>query len=217
MSFVDPAFGASGDEDPRLVWQEPLRAAESGGWGAPLTILEDGSFYGHAALRFRCHAGYNACVTPPAQDESLDQWLIGEAEPGVRTGPIYAGGTHGVDPSGRPRDPEWLARTSDVVADAAAGWDRHGLWVAGRLRPGLTDEQIARFRGSTLSGEWHEREGRLRLVGMLAVNGPGYLVRRAVAASGGTWTVGADCGCDMTLEDQVAQLQEIVASLLARV
>jgi len=215
--FTNPAFGADGNEDVRLVWQSAERPEESPGqWGCPLTVEDNGRIFGHAALRHRCHGSYlDQCLVPPAQDEALDRWLIGEAVAGVRTGPIWAGGSHGVTPDGRVKDPEWLAKTSEAVADVTAGWDQHGLWVAGAVRPGVTATGLAALRGSALSAEWHSYGGKLRCVGVLAVNGPGYLVRRAVAASGGVLTAGADCaGCQISPDDRLNRLERAVALLL---
>lgn len=190
--FRNPMFGATGDEDPRLVWQKPQRPEEVAGWGCPLTILEDGTIYGHVALKTRCHGAFAACVLAPDSGGDFSYFLTGEAERGTATGPLILGTTHGVNADGTLKSHDHLANTGAAVADLTVGSDSHGTWCAGKLRPGVTDRQIADLRGSTLSGEWHSINGKLRLVGILAVNSPGYLIQRrsGIAAS---FTLGASC------------------------
>lgn len=204
--FTNPAYGSDGSVDPRLVWQEPLRHDEAGQWGAPMQHEGD-LFAGHAALRNRCHAGYrHSCVTPPDPDGNLDRWLIGvDPVSGTRVGPILALGPHQIDSQGNISDDNAYADGRLVVADAAAGWDEHGLWVSGRIRPEASEHQRAALYGSALSGEWLPSPlGGLELVAMLAVNAPGYVVRRLAAAVGRT--VGPLCCEDVSRETSLTAL-----------
>jgi hypothetical protein len=76
--------------------------------------------------------------------------------------------------------------TGAVVADVSCGEDQHGIWVAGALRPDVTDAQVRALRSAPLSGDWRRHGGGLELVAALAVNVPGFPVPRvsALAASG---------------------------------
>jgi hypothetical protein len=74
--------------------------------------------------------------------------------------------------------------TASAVADVHAGEDRHGIWVAGSLRPGTTPEQIRALRASAPSGDWRPIRGSLELVAVCQVNVPGFPVARARVASG---------------------------------
>ncbi len=208
-AFADPHFGADDKEDPRLVWQPANRPDELSGWGCPLTITDDEAFFAHVALRTRCHGAFAACIPPPGNDD-FAHFLIGEATTGVATGPIILDTDHGVDEQGRVKSHTHLADTGRSVADGAAGSDRHGVWIAGRLRPGLTAREKAALKGSTLSGEWHPIGGRLRLVGVLAVNSPGYLVRRRGLAAG--LTLGATACCDDN-DDWTVRLDRLEAAV----
>lgn len=221
-AFANPMFGIDGNDDTRLVWQTPQRPEEIGGWGCPLTIEDDGTIYGHATLRFRCHGAFASCMPPPDHGGDLSNWLIGDATgTGIPTGPITLDTTHGVDDRGRIKSHDHLANTGVAVADVASGFDSHGMWVSGKLRPGVTDRELAALRGSTLSGEWHVIGGKQRCVGVLAVNSPGYLVqRRGIAASNGTevlFTAGASC-CEEELvladKDRISILEDLVAGLV---
>lgn len=201
--FDNPNFGYDGSDDTRLVFQNPIRADDAPHWGCPLTVTPQGRVYGHMATKGRCHAArQDVCLNLDALDPSysFDEFLVGEAVPGVRTGPIVLNTPHSIRADGTIRDWDWLANTGQAVADAAVGVDRHGVWVAGQVRPGVTKQQLAALKGGALSGEWTPAPGRfgLRLSGILVVNGPAFAVaRHPVAASGGTYTFGpgGDCGC----------------------
>lgn len=212
-AFTNPNFGPDGTVDPRLVWQTPQRPEEVGGWGCPLTIDGDGALYGHATLRSRCHGSFAACMPPPDSGGDFSRFLVGSAVPGIATGPIILDTDHGIT-QGRVKSETWLADTGMAVADVTVGHDQHGLWVAGRVRPGLSDRELAALRGSTLSAEWHPIGGKLRLIGILAVNAPGYLVQRhGVAAS---FTIGAQCctGEARTHDERLTALEAGLAYLM---
>ncbi len=69
-------------------------------------------------------------------------------------------------------------------ADCSAGDDDYGIWVAGSVRPGVTDEQTREFRALAPSGDWRKIAGHLELVACVQVPVPGFPVPRALAASG---------------------------------
>src|SRR5690606_24927528 len=52
--------------------------------------------------------------------------------------------------------------------------DAHGIWVAGLLRPGLSDEQVTALQASALSGDWRRTAHGLEMVAALAVPVPGF-------------------------------------------
>lgn len=206
--FSNPEFGRDGYADARLVRQDPERPGEAVVWGSPLRVIEDGSVYGHAALWGRCHAGFrNRCVIPPRGGD-YSRFLHGEATPGVPTGPLTVGTTHATLEMSATAAMDHYSHTGRAVADVIVGEDNHGLWVSGRLRPGVSDRDLADLRGSSLSGDWRPVNGRYRLVGLLAVNQPGYLVQRA-SATGAVITAGP-CACDA---DEEATLAERVLAL----
>ena len=63
------------------------------------------------------------------------------------------------------------------MADVAVGNDAHGIWVAGSVRPGADPLRVYELQAAgQVSGDWRRIGGQLRLVGLLAVNVPGFPV-----------------------------------------
>jgi hypothetical protein len=149
-----------------------------------LTITGKGQVYGHAALWGTCHTGKpRQCVTPPKSRSRYAYFLTGstESQEGdvIPTGRITLGTGHaplGASPAGAA---EHYDNTGAAVADVIARDGRHGIWVAGALRPNVTPDRLRELRGASLSGDWRSIGGSLELVGLLAVNVPGFPVPRA--------------------------------------
>jgi hypothetical protein len=75
--------------------------------------------------------------------------------------------------------------TCTAAAELAAGEDEHGIWVAGRVMPGLDDDARYKLEGAALSGDWRRIRGSMELLAALAVNAPGFPVPyRALVAAG---------------------------------
>lgn len=154
----------------------------------PITITDDGRVFGHLGPDGLCHTGFgNRCETIPHSPSDYAYFRTGElvtADGGrVSVGQITAGGGHADLSLG------WVAAKAQyddvgtAVADVAAGEDRHGVWLAGALRPNITPEQIRIVMGSRPSGDWRPIRGHRELIGAHAVNVPGFPVARAILAS----------------------------------
>jgi hypothetical protein len=105
--------------------------------------------------------------------------------------------------------------TGSAIADVTAGEDRHGIWVAGALRPSATPEQIRALRASAPSGDWRPINGALELVAVCQVNVPGFPIARARVASGQVYALvaaGAQVLAKMK-NDPIAELAKRVAAL----
>jgi hypothetical protein len=172
-------------ELPSAEWFEDPQLTEP----TPLTIDEDGRIYGHAALWGTCHIGReDICMTPPTSVADYAYFRTGlvrcadDCE--IPTGVITLGGGHADLSADHRRAASHYDDTGTGAADVAVGDDSHGIWVAGALRPGLSDDQIAELRASALSGDWRRIGGNLELVALLAVNVPGYPVVRTHVAAG---------------------------------
>lgn len=179
--FADPAFGATSDDDPRLVRQK------DGNYGCPLTITEDGEVYAHLALWGSCHTAPaipGTCTTPPESATDYAYFLLGEVltdQGSVAVGSLTIGGGHAGPRLSLRQVMEHYDNTSTVFADVNCGQDAHGIWVHGWIRPGTPPEMVAAARASKLSGDWRLLGGNLELVAALSVNSPGFPVARIAA------------------------------------
>lgn len=146
-----------------------------------ITVTADGRVYGHAALWGTCHIGQaGVCVTPP-QENDHPYFMTGNAwtEDGgsVSVGQITVGTNHAPLTSNHRAASDHYDNTGSAVADVAVGNDGHGIWVAGSIRPGASAERVHELRAAgQVSGDWRRIGGQLRLVGLLAVNVPGFPV-----------------------------------------
>ncbi|MFJ8049812.1 hypothetical protein [Streptomyces luteogriseus] len=187
--------------------REPLRAVTAGAGAfrpaaawftdpglslpTPITVTDDGRIYGHAAQWGSCHIGQEGvCVQPPHEDEH-PYYRTGEVVCAdgsrVAVGQITVGTGHAPLHYGASPAAEHYDNTGSAVADVAVGNDQHGIWVAGAVRPGADPLKVYELQAAgQVSGDWRRIGGQLRLVGLLAVNVPGFPVpkMRARVASG---------------------------------
>lgn len=146
-----------------------------------ITVTPEGRVYGHAALWGTCHIGQaGMCVTPP-REKDHPYFMTGNVwtEEGDMTsvGQITVGTGHAALSLGHRAAADHYDNTGTAVADVSVGNDSHGIWVAGAIRSGTSPERIHELRASgQVSGDWRRIGGQLRLVGLLAVNVPGFPV-----------------------------------------
>lgn len=152
----------------------------------PITVLDDGRVYGHAATWGECHIGHpDVCVTPPHED-GHPYFMTGEIVTNegahVSVGQIVTSTRHAPLSASPASASNHYDDTGYVVADVSVGNDQHGIWIAGALRPWADASQVRALRASgQLSGDWRRIGGKLRLVGLLVVNVPGFPVPRVAA------------------------------------
>lgn len=199
----------AGQEPPPLVDVEPLVAAATAvaadEWRPPaawfgnpqltvpigITVTDQGRVYGHVAQWGTCHIGFDSeCVTPPYETEH-PYFMTGEVTCAdgsrVAVGQITVGTGHAPLGYRASRAAEHYDDTGVAVADVVVGNDDVGIWVAGAVRPAVEAARVHELRASgQVSGDWRRIGGALRLVGLLAVNVPGFPVPRlrARVASG---------------------------------
>lgn len=179
FTMAEPELG-----DPRLVEQD------DGSLAVPLTITDDGQVYGHVARWGQCHVGFpDECVEPPLSAESYPGFRVGEVVTAtgehVPTGALVAGADHAARTLRAHEARDWYAHNGVGWADVTARNGEFGPWIAGALRPDVTELQLRVLRASSLSGDWRELDGQLEMIAALAVNVPGFgIARRALVASG---------------------------------
>lgn len=169
--------------NPPRAWFEPGKMDSP----EPFTVHADGRVYGLVARWGSCHIGFtDRCVNVPKTGSAYKHFrnknvLTAEGEL-VATGPIFMDTVH-PDLRLRASDTQaFYADTGCAVADVALYENEFGIVAAGALRPGLTPEQVRRFRGSDVSPDWRQIKGRLEVVGLLSVNVSGFIVEGLVAS-----------------------------------
>jgi hypothetical protein len=157
----------------------------------PLTVTAEGRVYGHAALWDTCHTGFaDMCIRAPRSATNYAYYRTGAVVTAegdsIPVGHITMGTGHANPRSNAVPAAEHYDNTGAAVADVAAGEDEFGIWLAGSIREGVTDEQVREMRASAVSGDWRTIDGNLELVAMLSVNVPGFPVprMRAMVAGG---------------------------------
>ncbi len=159
----------------------------------PLTITDTGHVYGHIAAWGACHVGKpGQCFQPPSSPSgyayfNLTEILCGDGST-VTCGQVTIGTDHAPLAASWREVKAHYEQTGRCIADVRASDGKHGIWVAGALRPHVTDEERREIMGAKPSGDWRQITpgGPLELVGTLQVNHPGFPVPRpqlALAAS----------------------------------
>lgn len=153
----------------------------------PMTVTDDGEYYGHLALWGQCHIGrYGECITPPASNNGYADFHLGEivCDDGTRV----AVGKLTIDaPHADLRLPAAAAtahydHTGTEVAHIRCGEDEWGIWAHGALVPDLSARAIRKLMASPPSGDWRRKPRGMELVAVLSVNVPGFPVKRGIAA-----------------------------------
>lgn len=203
VSVVQDAVVASAGEGwaPDSSWFQNPNLTEP----TPITVTADGRVYGHAALWGTCHVGYrDRCVTPPRSKSNYQYFNVGSVltadGKSVSVGRLTAGTTHAAIEFGAQPAREHYDHTGFAAAYVHTGEDEHGIWFAGAISPTATAEQIAVLRASSVSGDWRAINGALEMVGVLAVNTPGFPIPKAraglVAGAQVSLIASGLCGCE---------------------
>ena len=103
----------------------------------------------------------------------------------VATGPITMGTGHAELWQDANQARAHYDNTGTAVADVVCGEDEFGIWFSGAMSPDADEISVRRLRASALSGDWRTRGGNLELIDSLAVNSPGFPVKRPMVRSSG--------------------------------
>ena len=169
---------------PPADWFDDPRMSEL----TPLTIDSSGRVHGHIAAWHTNHIGMAGGIKPPRSRSKYAFFRTGTLETAegkfVDVGQITLAGGHADLNASVPQAVAHYDNTNTAVMDVAAGEDRYGIWVAGALRPSVTEEQLRAVRASSVSGDWRPINGNLELVAVCSVNCPGFPIPRARVAAG---------------------------------
>ena len=154
----------------------------------PLTVDDNGRVFGHIAAWHTDHIGMSYGTRPPRSKSKYAFFHTGvvRTDDGKDTavGNLTLAGGHASLEASAAEAVRHYDDTASAIADVHAGEDKHGIWVAGALRPGTTPERVRVFRASAPSGDWRPIKGALELVAVCQVNVPGFPIARARVASG---------------------------------
>ncbi len=149
----------------------------------PLTIDDDGRVRGHLAAWSVCHTGFgDRCVLAPHSQSDYAFFTTGAVRTRegstVRVGQLTMGCGHaGLDAGSGTAKAHYDGGPGAVQwADVAVGEDAYGIWIAGAVRPGLSEAQMREARAQALSGDWRDQNGALELIAALSVPVPGFPV-----------------------------------------
>jgi hypothetical protein len=164
---------------PPVTWFDDLKLDGP----TAITIDKSGEIYGHLAVWSECHMSYiNQCIKAPHSATDYAYYQTGavlcDDDTLVPTGVITMNTGHAELWMSADEAKAHYDHTGMVVADVAAGEDAFGIWIHGSMRPDTDQMSIRRLRGAALSGDWRDRGGNLELVAALAVNVPGFAVKR---------------------------------------
>lgn len=177
----------------------------------PLSIDKDGRVSGHIAAWHQSHIGMAGSIKPPKSRSRYAFFQTGQLETAegdlIDVGQITLSGGHAPLNATVADAVAHYDNTQSAVMDVAAYEDRHGIVVAGALRPNVTDEQLREIRASAVSGDWRPINGHLELVAVCAVNVPGFPIPRARVASGTPVALVA-AGIEPLLEMSITQAEQ---------
>jgi hypothetical protein len=197
-SRFNALVAAAGPVKPPYDWFKDPYLSEL----TPLTITKEGRVYGHLADWDGCHTGFQGVCVPPFRSMSDYAFFnVGEIE--TAEGELVPCGKlmFCMDGNGHAPTDEYLGYeeiqqyyddATKVGAFVRAGADKFGTWLAGSLRPGLSELEIQHLRTHPPSGDWRPiKNGPSDLVAAFSVPIPGFPIARGralVASAGGEIT-----------------------------
>lgn len=152
----------------------------------PLTISDTGRVFGHIAGWETCHVGLPGCVTAPSSPSGYAYFHVAEQRTAegytLPVGTLVAGPRHADPQAAFQAAAQHYDDPKAAVARVMAGEDEFGIWVAGWMLPGATEQAKQVFRTSPVSGDWRRVGGSLELIAVCSVNAPGFPVPKARVA-----------------------------------
>jgi len=176
LEQVAAAYGVFGDIPPH-----PIAAFQRTASGpTPMTILEDGSVFGHIAPWDSCNRGVRGkCLPPPRSKTNYAQFHtvpIRTSEGTLRVGKIVMGEGH-ADVSGNMQVTRaWYDKAGKTVAHGRAHEDEWGIFFSGVVGPNVTPGEAVEFFSMPPSGHWteHRPTRSSELIAVAAVNVQGH-------------------------------------------
>lgn len=176
-----------------------------------MTVDDSGRVSGHIAGWKQSHIGMAGSVRAPRSRSDYAFFKSGviHCDDGskVDVGQITLTGGHAPLTADAASAVKHYDDTQSAVMDVNVGEDKHGIWVAGALRPDVTPAQIRAIRASGVSGDWRPINGRNELVAVCSVPVPGFPIPRTMVA-GGQLTAIVAAGSEELVELAIARSNE---------
>ena len=145
-----------------------------------VVIEDEGWIHGFPAATWdSCHLSFpDECVTPPRSQTDYAYFKVGNVRTAsgerIKTGPLTLRGGHADRALSASKAMAFYDDTNSAFADVAIGEGKHGIWIAGALRPEASPEAIRAAMGSGFSGDWRWIGDGYELIALSAVNTPGF-------------------------------------------
>jgi hypothetical protein len=176
LDQVAAAYGVFGDIPPHPIGMFQRTASGP----TPMTVLEDGSVFGHIAAWDSCNRGVRGrCVPPPKSKTNYAQFHttpIRTTEGTLRVGKIVMGEGH-ADVNGNMQVTRaFYDKAGKTAAHGRAHEDQWGVFFSGVIGPNLTPADVVEFFSMPPSGHWteHRPTRSSELIAVAAVNVPGH-------------------------------------------
>lgn len=188
---VSVLVAGAGPVKPPRAWFEDPKFTELTPW----TITKEGRVFGHLADWDGCHVGFQGMCVPPFRSTTgyayFNCQTLETAEGDeVPIGKIMFsmdGAGHAPDHLSYMDAQRYYDNATKVAAFVHAGSDEFGTWIAGALRPGLSELEIQHIRSHGPSGDWRPikpHDYNSELLAGLCVPIQGFpIARRALVAS----------------------------------
>lgn len=179
------AITAAFSSSPPAAWFDDPQLSEP----TPVTVdLETGRVFGHVAQWGVCHRAFqDQCLLAPHSATGYQEFHAGgyvttSEGDRIRVGNLTMDGLHAELNLNASQARRHYEDSTTVWAQVRAGEDEHGPWIAGAVRPGISDEQLRLASALALSGDWRRRGGSMELIAALSVPVPGFPVGIAAGA-----------------------------------
>jgi hypothetical protein len=160
-------------------FKEPENILTAGG-----LVIDGDHVYGYIAEWNKCHIGQpegpGSCTYAPRSRTNYAFFRTGNVmttEGPVPVGSITMNTGHADGDLGMAAAVAHYDNTGTVIADVVVGENSRGAWFSGRLRPGVSDDDVyAAAASGQISGDWRWVGSSYELVAGLVVNVGGYVV-----------------------------------------
>lgn len=183
----DALYAAVGPDVSRETSLPPLEAFTRPTEVGPLNVSRETwgqKVSGYLGTWGTCHVGLPGCTTIPSSATGYAHFLRREQVTTdgtvVPVGVLTVGGGHARPDGSVEMAMEHYDDPACATAKVFCGEDEYGVWVSGWILPYADPVKVQQLSDLDVSGDWRRRGGNLEMIGVCAVNNPGFPVLRKV-------------------------------------